>query len=68
MAEYEPQVTIGKQVRRADGVLMEEVITTTFDGQKYYTKSNYRPGMSKEWFWLIKRSCSPGSIFSFFPL
>ncbi len=43
MASY-PQVTIGKQVRRADGVLMEEVITSKLvNGNQIVSTSAYRP-------------------------
>jgi hypothetical protein len=42
MSAY-PRETVGKQVRRADGTLMEEVITTTLVGNKASTSIAYRP-------------------------
>lgn len=43
MASAYPQQRIGRQVRRADGTLMEEVITTTMVGNKLSESSAYRP-------------------------
>ena len=45
MSEY-PRTEIGKKMRRADGVMMEEVIVTDFDKKKnkVVVKSHYRPG------------------------
>jgi hypothetical protein len=42
-AVAEPQVRVGKQVRRADGVMMEEVITTTLQNNRMVSSTSYRP-------------------------
>ena len=48
MAEGYPRTEIGKRVRRADGVMLEEVHVTDFKDNKLTTKTMYRPGKGKK--------------------